>query len=64
MSSFISIFDVVEKQGSLTPIKDEIFVMKINLKHEMDKGLTNKEMELARIKEIAVLSAEKILEKI
>ncbi len=64
MSEFVSIFDVVENQRSLTPIKDEIFTMKINLKKEMDKGLTNEEMEIARKKEIVILAAEKILEKI
>lgn len=64
MSSFTSLFTVLESQGSLTPIKDEILAMKLNLKKEMDKGLTPEEMKLAKEKEKAILAAENILEKI
>lgn len=63
-SSFTSLFDVLENQGSLTPIKDEILTMKLNLKKEMDKGLTPDEMDKARDEEKAILAAENILEKL
>lgn len=64
MSNFVSLFDVLENQGSLTPIKDEILTMKFNLKKEMDKGLTPEEMKLAQEEEKAILAAENILEKL
>lgn len=64
MSNFVSLFDVLESQGSLTPIKDEILTMKLNLKKEMDKGLTPDEMKLAQEEEKAILAAENILEKL
>ena len=64
MSNFVSLFDVLEGQGSLTPIKDEILTMKLNLKKEMDKGLTPDEMKLAQEEEKAILAAENILEKL
>lgn len=64
MSNFVSLFDVLETQGSLTPIKDEILTMKFNLKKEMDKGLTPEEMKLAQEEEKAILAAENILEKL
>lgn len=64
MSNFVSLFDVLENQGSLTPIKDEILTMKLNLKKEMDKGLTPDEMKLAQEEEKALLAAENILEKL
>lgn len=64
MSNFISIFDVMENNGSLTPIKDEIFAMKQKLKQEMDKGLSPEEMQQARKKEEAILAAEAILENL
>lgn len=64
MNNFTSLFDVLENQGSLTPIKDEILTMKLNLKKEMDKGLTSEEMETARKEEKAILAAENILEKL
>lgn len=63
-SDFISIFDVMENNTSLTPVKDEIFAMKAALKQEMDKGLTPDEMKNARIKESALLAAESILENL
>lgn len=63
-SDFISIFDVMENNTSLTPVKDEIFAMKAALKQEMDKGLTPDEMKNAKIKESALLAAESILEKL
>lgn len=62
MSDFISIFDVVENNGSLTPIKDEILTMKQKIKQEMDKGLSPDDMQLARKQEETVLVAEAILE--
>lgn len=64
MSNFTSLFDVLENQGSLTPIKDEILTMKLNLKKQMDKGLTPDEMTAAREEEKALLAAENILEKL
>lgn len=64
MNNFISIFDVMENNGSLTPIKEEIFAMKQNLKQEMDKGLSPDEMQQARKKEEAILAAESILENL
>ncbi len=64
MSNFISLFDVLENQGSLTPIKDEILTLKLNVKKEMDKGLTPDEMKLAKEEEKALLAAENILEKL
>lgn len=63
-SDFISIFDVMENNTSLTPVKDEIFAMKAALKQEMDKGLTPDEMKKAKIKESALLAAESILENL
>lgn len=63
-SSFTSLFDALENQASLTPIKDEILTMKLNLKKEMDKGLTPDEMDKARDEEKAILAAENILEKL
>lgn len=63
-SDFISIFDVMENNTSLTPVKDEIFAMKAALKQEMDKGLTPDEMKNAKIKESALLAAESILENL
>lgn len=63
-SDFISIFDVMENNTSLTPVKDEIFAMKTALKQEMDKGLTPDEMKNAKIKESALLAAESILENL
>lgn len=63
-SNFTSLFDVLENQASLTPIKDEILTMKLNLKKEMDKGLTPEEMEKAKEEEKAILAAENILEKL
>lgn len=62
MSDFISIFDVVETNGSLTPIKDEVLTMKQKIKQEMDKGLSPDDMQLARKQEETVLAAEAILE--
>ncbi len=64
MSNFISLFDVLENQGSLTPIKDEILTLKLNVKKEMDKGLTPDEMKRAKEEEKAILAAENILEKL
>lgn len=64
MSNFISLFDVLENHSSLTPVKDEILTMKLNLKKEMDKGLTPDEMSVAREEEKAILAAENILEKL
>lgn len=61
-NDFVSIFDVMENNTSLTPVKDEIFAMKTALKQEMDKGLTPDEMKNAKIKESALLAAESILE--
>lgn len=63
-SDFISIFDVMENNTSLTPVKDEIFAMKTALKQEMDKGLTPDEIKKAKIKESALLAAESILENL
>lgn len=63
MSNFVSIFDVMETGASLTPIKDEILSMKLALKSEMDKGMSMDEMQEARKKETAIISAEEILEK-
>lgn len=61
MDTFISIFDLLEKNQSISPIKDEIYSMQYKLKQEMDQGLTPEHMELAQQKNNAFIAAQEIL---
>lgn len=61
MNTFVSIFDLLENNQTITPIKDEIFSMQHNLKQEMNQGLTPENMEIAKQKEKALLAAQEIL---
>lgn len=64
MSEFVSLAEIIENKTSLTPIKDEIFEMKSNIKKHMDTGLTPDEMKDAKIYQDAVIAAENIMEKV
>ena len=61
MNTFVSIFDLLENNQTIKPIKDEIFSMQHNLKQEMNQGLTPENMEIAKQKEKALLAAQEIL---
>ncbi len=61
MDTFISIFDLLEKNQSISPIKDEIYSMQYKLKQEMDQGLIPEHMELAQQKNNAFIAAQEIL---
>ena len=64
MSDFISLAEILENQQSFTPIKDELFAMKYDVKSYMDKGLSQEDMLVAKELQEAIFVAESILDKL
>ncbi len=64
MSTFVSLFECIQDDRPLAPIKDELIEMKAKVKAEMDKGLSPDEMKVSKLYFEAILSAENIVEKI